>query len=201
MISKTAILGFSVTKVRRRVKSSFFKEPGERSAMMMFEQEDWTMFRSLHTLPQVAGVPERLIPRLVAKELVDNALDAGGRCLVGFLKNQNGFWVDDDGVGLDGNDLDVAALFSIRRSYRSSKFLRRLSRGALGNGLTKVVAGAIVATAGQLKVTTRGRILELVPQANTGITVPHFIQRLDDDGGDPDGTKIRVVFGDSLKVE
>jgi hypothetical protein len=33
------------------------------------------------------------MPGLVAKELVDNALDAGAECRVGFLEG-NGFWCE-----------------------------------------------------------------------------------------------------------
>ncbi len=44
------------------------------------------------------------------KELVDNALDACGRCEVGRL--HNGFWVEDIGDGIDGSDEELAALFS-----------------------------------------------------------------------------------------
>ena len=43
----------------------------------MFTREDWTLFRSLQTLGQKAGVPRNRLARLVFKELADNALDAG----------------------------------------------------------------------------------------------------------------------------
>jgi hypothetical protein len=43
----------------------------------MFHRDDWTLFRNLNTLGQRAGVSKHDIPRLVAKELVDNAYDAG----------------------------------------------------------------------------------------------------------------------------
>ena len=42
----------------------------------MFQREDWTLFRNVGTLGQRAGVTADAIPRLVAKELCDNALDA-----------------------------------------------------------------------------------------------------------------------------
>ena len=37
-------------------------------------KEDWTLFRSLNTLTQKAGVSADKIAMVVAKELVDNAL-------------------------------------------------------------------------------------------------------------------------------
>ena len=41
----------------------------------MVSVEDWQHFGSLETLPQKAGVPVEWLPRLVLKELVDNAYD------------------------------------------------------------------------------------------------------------------------------
>lgn len=45
---------------------------------MIFEREDWTLFRTLTTLSQKAGVPLDSIGKLVCKEITDNALDAAG---------------------------------------------------------------------------------------------------------------------------
>ena len=50
-----------------------------------FERPDWTLFRSVGTLSQRAGVPQSRLRRLVLKELVDNALDAGGTVTIGAL--------------------------------------------------------------------------------------------------------------------
>jgi hypothetical protein len=129
-----------------------------------FEREDWTLFRSLSTLSQKAGVPVHLLPRLVLKELADNALDAGGTVRVGSLDG-GGWYVEDDGPGIAGEPADIARLFSIRRPLVSSKLLRLPTRGALGNGL-RVVAGAVLASGGRLVLETRGRRLELRPQDN-----------------------------------
>jgi hypothetical protein len=160
----------------------------------LFEREDWTLFRSVATLGQKAGVRVELIPRLVAKELVDNSLDAVGDCRVGLL-DENGFWVEDDGDGIPGDDEDIARLFSIRRPLVSSKVLRRPTRGALGNGL-RVVAGAVLASGGSLTVSTHGRILRLVPQDDTGDTQANhggvFLGR---------GTRIEVRLGHPLPVD
>jgi hypothetical protein len=133
-----------------------------RSPEFTFEREDWTLFRSLSTLSQKAGVPAHLLPRLVLKELADNALDAGGAVRVGQL-DDGGWYVEDDGPGIPGEPADIARLFSIRRPLVSSKLLRLPTRGALGNGL-RVVAGAVLASDGRLVLETRGRRLELRPQ-------------------------------------
>ena len=135
-----------------------------KSPEFTFEREDWTLFRSLSTLSQKAGVPVHLLPKLVLKELADNALDAGGTVHVGQLED-GGWYVEDDGPGIAGDPADIARLFSIRRPLVSSKLLRLPTRGALGNGL-RVVAGAVLASDGRLVLETRGRRLDLRPQDN-----------------------------------
>ena len=153
----------------------------------MFSREDWTLFRTLGTLGQRAGVAVETIPRLVAKELADNALDEVG------LGADNGFFVDDKGQGIPGSDEEVAALFSIGRPLISSKLLRLPTRGALGNGL-RVVAGAVLATGGRLTVSTNGRVLKLHPQddGSTGFEIVGKCSRA--------GTRVDVVLGESLTV-
>jgi hypothetical protein len=42
----------------------------------MMDREDWTLFRNLQDLTQKAGVSLSKLPAVVAKELMDNALDA-----------------------------------------------------------------------------------------------------------------------------
>ena len=51
---------------------------------------------------QKAGVPVQLLPKLVLKELADNALDAGGTVRVGQLQD-GGWYVEDDGPGIAGD--------------------------------------------------------------------------------------------------
>jgi hypothetical protein len=108
------------------------------------DRADWTMFRNLESLGQRAGVPRRRLPQAVAKEVADNALDhlerlrlGPGHCRLGLL--EDGFYMENHGPGLPGTDEEIAALFSINRPYRSSKLLRTITRGMLGNGL-RVVA-------------------------------------------------------------
>jgi hypothetical protein len=158
----------------------------------LFEREDWTLFRSLNTLGQKAGVSAGQIPGLVAKELADNALDASGDCRIA-LHGSNGFLVEDDGDGIPGDDEAIASLFSINRPLTSSKILRTPGRGALGNGL-RVVAGAVLSTGGTLEVSTRGRTLELIPR-ETGKTCVRRVS-----SSDSSGCRVVVGFGPTVPM-
>ena len=160
----------------------------------MYSREDFSLFRTLETLSQKAGVPVENLAALVAKELADNALDLGAKCDVGLLEDDNGFWVEDDGDGIPGSDLEIAELFSIGRPLKSSKLVRLPTRGALGNGL-RVVAGAVLASDGSLVVHTNQRVLCLTPQ-DDGSTVAERIG-----GCWPGITRIEVRFGPSLPVD
>jgi hypothetical protein len=136
---------------------------------------------------------------VVAKELVDNALDAcpDAEVTAGHINNKaNAFYVQDAGSGIPGTDAEVASLFSINRPLSSSKLLRLPTRGALGNGL-RVVAGAVLATNGTLSVQTRGRKLLLRPNHQTGLTE---IQEVDDAPGTT-GTRVEVTLSAGLTVD
>src|SRR5918998_644903 len=128
----------------------------EREQSLSFETEDWQLFTDWATLPQKAGCQPDDLRRVVLKELVDNALDAGA---VASLDYVDGAWiVTDDGPGLD--PAEVPRLFAANRPLRSSKLVRLPLRGMLGNGL-RVVAGAVAAAEGSLVLETRGRRLSL----------------------------------------
>jgi hypothetical protein len=160
----------------------------------LFTKEDWTSFRTLATLGQKAGVPEGWIPSLVAKELVDNALDEAGSCRIEPIDG-DGFRVTDEGGGIPGDDAAVASLFSITRPMTSSKLIRRPTRGALGNGL-RVVTGAVVSTRGTLLVSTRGRTLNLIHDHDTGATIAQNIGPWDQAG-----TQVEVSFGGRFPID
>jgi hypothetical protein len=162
-----------------------------KSPEFTFEREDWTLFRSLATLSQKAGVPVHLLPKLVLKELTDNALDAGGSARVGQLED-GGWYVEDDGPGIAGEPADIARLFSIRRPLVSSKLLRLPTRGALGNGL-RVVVGAVLASGGRLVVETSGRRLRLRPQ-DSGDTPAAF-----EPCSRTTGTRVEIHLGEGLR--
>jgi hypothetical protein len=131
---------------------------------------------------------------LVAKELADNALDACGNCRVGDLED-GGFFVEDDGPGIDGTPEEIATLFSINRPLISSKVIRLPTRGALGNGL-RVVAGVVLASGGRLDVFSGGRHLHLTPQESTGETLVET-----EPCDRATGTRVEVGFGDSVPAD
>ncbi|EJW13832.1 ATP-binding protein [Paenibacillus alvei] len=137
---------------------------------MQLVREDWKLFRNIETLCQKAGVHRQFIPQLVVKELVDNALDATGDCKLELVDHRS-FRVTDYGDGIDPEWLQE--YFSINRPMISSKLLRLPSRGALGNGL-RVVTGAVIATGGELTVTTRGKVYKIIP-LDDGTSVKELI--------------------------
>jgi hypothetical protein len=140
----TALLNNGTTGAIRQPINSIPKSsdgsPGVRVSI-----DDWKYLTSLETLPQKAGVPQTWLPRLVAKELVDNALDQSPDVTFGVLKREcGGLYVENAGAAIPGTDEAVARIFSLQRPLESSKHIRLPARGALGNG-TRVVAGVVLA--------------------------------------------------------
>lgn len=157
----------------------------------MFVRSDWSLFRNLTTLGQKAGVPRERLARLVMKELVDNALDAGGEVTAGHGSG-NTYYVEDNGPGIHGTDEEIASLFSFGRELTSSKLWRLPTRGALGNGL-RVVAGAVFACGGKLYIRTDGRGMQLVPQFDGTTTVTDVHEHRG-----ATGTRIEITFAGEL---
>lgn len=155
-----------------------------------FERPDWVLFRSIGTLSQKAGVPVRHLRRLVLKELVDNALDAGGKASIRVDETET-YIIEDDGPGIKGSPTDIARMFSINRPMVSSKLWRLPKRGALGNGL-RVVAGAVLASGGKLTVTTRNAEHRLTPRDDGGTSVSSSLADY------PIGTRICISFGQDM---
>jgi hypothetical protein len=156
---------------------------------LKFERPDWTAFRTLEGLQQKAGVPKHKLPRLVLKELTDNALDESGQARIGELPDGR-YFVENDGGGIDPDE--VARLFSVARPLVSTKLLRLPTRGALGNGL-RVVAGAVLASGGTLSVVTRNRRLELKPEYDGTTTLVSAT-----DVAFPAGARVEIGFGPAL---
>jgi hypothetical protein len=156
-----------------------------------FEREGWTLFRTVEGLQQKAGVPASRLRRLILKEIADNALDTGTKFDAGQIDG-HGFYVADNGPGIDGTPEDIARLFSIARPLISTKLWRLPTRGALGNGL-RVVAGAVLASGGSLAVITRDRRIELRPERDGTTTVVRTTKVVF-----PIGTRIEISFGPAL---
>jgi hypothetical protein len=156
-------------KPARPDRRSQQEESPDRQRPLLFAREDWSLYTSLATLPQRAGVPAAELPRLVVKELVDNALDAAdaagrpGAVEISIDKHGN-LIVRDQGTGIvDATPNRLAALFCVARLMLSSKLLRRPTRGAVGNGL-RVCLGFLTAVRGRLIVDTGNIRVELVPE-------------------------------------
>jgi hypothetical protein len=123
---------------------------------------------------------------------VDNALDEARGCVLSLWDGVA--TVEDKGAGIDGDDAEIARIFSMDRPQISSKYLRLPTRGALGNGL-RVVVGAVAATDGMLIVTTRGRSLRIIPDRATGTS---RVERVE---GEPcEGTRIELRLGHQLRL-
>jgi hypothetical protein len=164
--------------------------PSTKPAEFQFERPEWTLFRSVHTLSQKAGVSVERLRRLALKELTDNALDVGGNVWIGARDDHgDSFFIEDDGPGIDPNQ--VGRLLSINRPLVSSKLLRLPTRGAMGNGL-RVVAGAVAASNGSLQVWTRNKHLILTPLDDGSTAVEASDARF------PVGTRVDITFGPAL---
>lgn len=153
-----------------------------------FERPDWALFRQIPTLSQKAGVSSDRLRRLVLKELADNALDVAANVTCG-TSDDGFYYIQDDGPGLPPGE--VGRLFSINRPLVSSKLWRMPTRGALGNGL-RVVAGAVAASDGELRVLTRGRRLTLKPEPDGSTSVVAEVVDF------PVGTRIEIKFGAAM---
>ncbi|MBP3959437.1 hypothetical protein J8F10_29690 [Gemmata sp. G18] len=186
------------TKIPNTTKTNVLTD-GEPEPLV-FTRQDWTEFRDPARISAKAGVSRGLLPRVVVKELVDNALDATGGVEFGLLGGEHEgagskencapsltLFVSNRGPGLPGTDEELATHFSIRRPLTSSKTRRMPTRGMLGNGL-RVVAGVALVSGGELKVCTRGRALRLVPRPEGHTEVVEVAP------WNEEGTRIEVIF-------
>jgi hypothetical protein len=150
---------------------------------IIYQRADWQLFCRSETLPQQAGCEPDQVARVVLKELVDNALDAGADVK---LEHADGcYTVTDNGPGID--PAEIPKLFAVNRPLLSSKLKRLPLRGMLGNGL-RVVMGAVAAFNGTISVTSRGRRLALAVNTVTGLT-----EVTSNDSAEPrDGTAVEI---------
>jgi len=157
------------------------------TAPVLYTRQDWLLFINRNTLPQKAGCEPHQIGRVVLKELVDNALDAGAG-EVTLDGDATSCQVTDDGPGID----DVEMLFAVNRPLISSKLKRLPTRGMLGNGL-RVVMGAVAAFNGKIAVTSRGHRYDLTVDTATGHTLVEEMPALP-----TQGTRIEILFPQPL---
>jgi hypothetical protein len=156
----------------RKVKSeqsAARTQQAEFRGPLLFVREEASLYTSLASLPQRAGVHADDLPLLVAKELTDNALDscdaAGHPGAVSIEVDHHGnLIIADAGTGIPGATPEqIASLFCVARPMVSSKLLRRPTRGAVGNGL-RVCLGYLTATRGRLRIETGTIRVELAPE-------------------------------------
>ena len=142
---------------RERAGSARPTQQAEHQQPLLFSRPEATLYTSLSTLPQRAGVPDSLLPSLVPKEFTDNGLDAAdaagrpGEVEIEIDRDCN-LIVEDAGIGIaDATPEKLAGIFCVARAMISSKLLRRPMRGCVGNGL-RVCLGWLTATRGRLIV-------------------------------------------------
>jgi hypothetical protein len=136
---------------------------------LLHSREEWREFLDPETLSRKAGCDPDDLPAVVLKELVDNALDAGG--MVRVELDGEGWVVSDTGKGLD--PAQVPKIFCVNRELTSSKLRRMPTRGMLGNG-TRVV----MAWARELVVETRGVQMHLAVSEDDGTTIVTSTKRV-----------------------
>jgi hypothetical protein len=163
----SARLELSPAAQRKRRQRERERQQRQARSPVMFERHDWQQFISRAGLPSKAGCEPGDIPRLVLKELTDNALDEGAAVTQSYDPDTHTYRITDTGSGIAPEA--VPRLFAVNRPLVSSKLKRLPLRGALGNGL-RVVMGAVAAYEGSITVASRGRRQRLAVDRDTGLT-------------------------------
>jgi hypothetical protein len=164
---------------------------------ILWETFDWQDFLDLSTLPRKAGCSPQDLPGVVYNEGAANACDAGRKVRIGDWtdpKGNCGAFFQDDGPGLEPEE--VAAIYSLNRPRLSSKQIRRLSCGMLGNG-ARIIGGTVAASEGTLMVESRGHRLWLEMDRATGKA---FIGRDEPIPFEP-GVKLHIALGQTLALK
>ena len=165
-----------------------------RDAPLFFVAPDWRDFLDIATLPRKAGCSPGNLPRVVYKEAADNGCDAGQITLVKDWtdpKGNRGVCLKDDGPGLEPEQ--VLSIYSPNRAQFSSKHIRQIFRGLLGNG-GRVIGGSVAASGGTLMVETRRHRLWLEMDMATG---KMFIQSNEPIPFEP-GLTLHIALGSTL---
>jgi hypothetical protein len=157
---KAAPLTAAERKRRERIRRE--QEP------LSFESPDWRDFLDLNELSRKAGCEPEDRQRIIAKEAMDNACDPGTAVTTKPWTDPGGnlgLCITNDGTGVDIPL--VPEIYSPNRCRYSTKRIRRVLRGILGNG-ARVIGGAVGASGGALIVETRGHRLTLKLAIATG---------------------------------
>jgi hypothetical protein len=151
-------MGYPVSETRPKVANFQVRRP------------DTSQFDTVEGLSAMAGVGPHALRRLIVKEVVDNALDEmdspdeedRGSGLVTVDRNGDTYIVTDEGGGFPQDD-KLCDLFWAYRDMVTTKFLRKPSRGVLGNGL-RVLAAAVALSEGTITVESHGQRTTLQPR-------------------------------------
>ena len=164
----------------------------EKNDMPLSHKDDSRDYLSFDSLLARAGVDDKHLIKLAVKELVDNALDHSEKCDIGMI-DENGFFIQDYGKGIELNDEDIAYLFSIVRKTYTTKGSRLVTRGAFGKGL-RVVVGMVFCHDATLYVSTCGRKLLLAPHEEGTSCKREGIYS-------GEGTRIEIIFKESISEQ
>jgi hypothetical protein len=163
---------------------------------LFFVASDYRDYLDLGTLPRKAGCSPQDLPCVVFKEAADNACDAGRNISLGDWtdpKGNSGVYIKNDGPGLDPEP--VLLIYSPNRGRFSSKHIRRISRGLLGNG-GRVIGGAVAASGGTLMIESRGLRFWLEMDFATG---QYFIRNKESIPLEP-GVTLYIALGPALAL-
>jgi hypothetical protein len=117
------------TRRRQKVKPAPDRrrsQQGEQQQVLLFARDESSLYTNLAILPQRAGVPDSMLPLLVAKEFCDNALDSAdaagrpGAVEIG-VDHHGNLIVDDQGTGIPGATPEqIACLFCVARPWSAA---------------------------------------------------------------------------------
>jgi anti-sigma regulatory factor (Ser/Thr protein kinase) len=105
------------------------------AAELRYTSDEWRAFVDPAGLQRKAGASWQDMPTLILREVADNAADAAngaGVWLESVVIDDCKWWlIEDHGDGIKPDQ--VARVFSVNRPLESTKHVRRISRGMLGN--------------------------------------------------------------------
>lgn len=128
--------------------------------MELFERDDWRLFTSYTTLPQKAGVSKDDLDRVMLKELMDNALDAGTG--VNMIEDFDGFVsISNRGKVVPTEEVLQSTYVETQEALVRSKLLESVLSEV---GFEEMVANAVN------ELGSAGDLSELVDNVRKGLT-------------------------------